>query len=343
MATLVRLFGTLASGQDVHAFFLSNSSGMSVEILSYGAIIRSILAPDRHGVHADVCLGMDSLAEVVARPGYNGAVIGRIANRTANARYALEGRDIRLEANWQGHNLHSGSANYARRLFSFDPVDPSQTSVTLRLDDQGEGGFGTPLDVSVTYSLEEDNSLVIRYRTFTNHPCVVALTNHVYLNLGGHDSGPVYDHHVQLEADFFTPGDADHIPTGEILNVSGTPFDLRQPVRLGDVIADPDFDGYDHNFVLKGDGFRKVSTAFHDKSGRMLETWTDLPGLQFYTSCHSRPAAGKGNASYDRHHAICLETQYFPNSVNTPHFPSPVQKAGESRETVTAYRFSTMT
>lgn len=345
MTMHIKHFGRLQSGKDVYSFILTNSRGMTAEIINLGGIIRKLLVPGKEGDFADVCLGMATLEDVLATPGYNGAAIGRIANRTENARYRLNGREYVLEPNWKGHNLHSGSANYANRLFSFDEnllnADPAGlSSVTLSLYDRGEGGFETPLDVKITYSLSDDNTLLIAYRTFPESDCAVNLTNHCYFNLGGHNSGPVFDHEIMIAADFYTPVNESLIPTGEILSVRNTIFDLRRPVLLGDVMGGSGFPGYDHNFVLNGCGFRHVATAYHEKSGRKMETFTDLPGMQFYTTTSGGPANGKDGAAYDRFHALCLETQYFPNSANTPHFPSIFQKAGEVCETVTAYRFS---
>ena len=344
MALQAKHFGALKSGKQVYSFLLTNSSGMKVEILNYGAIILRIIVPDNKGNFEDVCLGMDTLEDVVATPGYNAAAIGRVANRTENARYSLNGKEYLLEANWRGQNLHGGSANYAYRLFSFDEDvlkadTASLSSIALKLRDRGEGGFQVPLDVEIIYALREDNTLSITYKTRSEEDCAVNLTNHCYFNLAGHSSGPVYDHQLMINADFYTPTNELMIPTGEIRPVAGTALDLRKPVLLGDVLKASDF-SYDHNLVLKGFGFRHAATAVHEKSGRKMETFTDLPGIQLYTAGNSKPIKGKGGAQYDRQHAFCLETQYFPNSANIAHFPSIFQKAGETRETVTEYRFS---
>ncbi len=339
-----RIFGYLRDGRAVKEFELENGSGISVGIITYGGIIRWICVPGRDTAREDILLGADDLEQIAYGQSFSAMIVGRVANRTANARFQLNGRSFSLEKNEGENNLHSGKANYAKRLFEAEPFEKdSCVGVTLYLYDGGEGGYEVPLDLWVTYSLNEEGELSITYRSVPQGDTVVNLTNHAYFNLAGHGSGPINGQSIKLCADFYTPVEADKIPTGEILSVESTAFDLREMISFEELFRRIP-GGYDHNFVLRGRGMRLVAVAEDMKSGRRMEVYSDMPGVQLYTMNMPEDfvTVGKSGKNYVNHSAFCLETQFFPDSVNCGHFPSPVQLAGEEYISRTIFKFSLM-
>jgi len=330
-------------GAQVSACGMKNANGMTVRILSYGGVIQSIEVPDRNGRTADVVLGAGS-GETCRACACNAAVIGRVANRIGNGRFSLGGKETVLDANEGTTTLHGASGNYGQRDFTV--LEHTDSLVRLGLREEGEGGFPGGASVVVTYTLSEDNTLSVEYEVTPEETTPVNVTNHAYFNLAGHASGTVDDQVLQLEADLYTPADRKDIPTGEILSVKGTPFDFRRGARLGDAMADLELfgdwhGGFDHNLVLRGRGFRQAGAASDPASGRKMTLFTDLPGVQLFTANFfgKMRIEGKGGVRYPLHAGFCLETQYFPDSVNKPHFPDCIVRAGETFRTKTAFRF----
>jgi len=324
------LFGRLADGREVHAYSLRNTRGVSVTILTLGGIVQSVRAPDRQGRVGDIVLGFDTLAPYLNNRDYLGAVIGRYANRIANGRFRLDGRDYLLSRNEGENTLHGGAHGFDRALWNAT-VDGERLQLTHTSAD-GDQGFPGAFAVSVAYRLSNDNEFTIAYQARSSAPTVVNLTNHTYWRLGD-DS--ILDHTLQVDADRFTPVGTNMIPLGTLVPVEGTVLDLRKLRLLRDLLhsADPLIRaslGLDHNFVLNGRG--PAARLFHPNSGRCVEVLTTEPGLQVYSGNHW---ASHGLRAWS---AIALETQHFPDSPNQPGFPSTVLRPGELFQSSTIFR-----
>jgi aldose 1-epimerase len=343
-------FGKTKDGKEATLYTLINKNGMSVSFTDYGANIVNILVPDKNGKLDDVVLGYDNVRGYeINSPGY-GSFIGRHANRIGGAVFVLNDKKYELEKNDGENNLHSGFKSYNKFLYeveTFEEEDADSIEFS-RLSPDMEQGFPGNLDISVTYTLTDDNELVIEYLAVSDKDTVVNLTNHSYFNLAGHNSGSVLNQKVILEADKFTPTDAALIPTGELRDVTGTPMDFRTLKALGqDIEADYEplklAGGYDHNYVLSTNGsdVEKIGEMIDDKSGRKMEVFTNMPGIQLYTGNFiSGTEAGKGGCVYQKRDGVCFETQYFPDSCNKSEFPSSILKAGNEYDFVTVFKFS---
>ncbi len=333
----VKSFGS-AFGKAVDLITISNKNNMSFEVMSLGATIRSIKTPDKNGVVTDVVLGYETVEEYLEHDSYFGACIGRYANRIANSEITVNGVKYPLTVNENANQLHGGKVGFDKKIWEFTTTETSVTFKTVSED--MEEGFPGKLDVYVTYSLCDDNKLKLDYKVISDKDTVVNLTNHAYFNLSGHNSGKIDNHYLDMKASFYNPvNPADSIPTGEILSVAGTMFDLRKTTRLGDVIYG-EGGSYDHNFVLDfvADG-EPVANLYSADSGIFMKTYTNKPGLQIYCAGALKENIGKGGAVYNALHAICLETQFFPNSPNVRHFSSPFVKANEEYSYETVYEF----
>jgi aldose 1-epimerase len=345
--------------QPVYLYTLSNGRQMSVEITNYGGIVRSILVPDRAGRVENVALGFSTLAGYVenstnpAEGGsgstYFGATIGRYANRIANGKFALDGHSYKLPINNDPNTLHGGPDAFNTKVWDAT-TEKGRGFVALKLAytaPDGYNGFPGTVETEVTYQLTDDNELRIDYRATTDEPTVINLTNHTYFNLAGEGSGDIYGQLLKINADAYTPTDDTLIPTGEIAPVADTPFDFREMKPIGRDIRDDDEQlvlahGYDHNFVLDGSGTRLVAVAEDPESGRVLLTYTDQPGVQFYTGNFLvGDLVGTGGDTYRQSDGFTLETQHFPDSPNQPDFPSTVLKPGEEFTSTTIYGFTT--
>ena len=337
------LFGTLPDGGEVWLCKLKNARGMKAEIISLGGIIRTLEAPDAAGKMADVVLGLDSLEDYVRRPSCAGAVTGRVANRVDGAKFTLNGKEFHLDKNHPGFCLHGGKAAYASRNFEVERCDDS--SVRLYLHDTQPGGFPGALKLWVEYALTGENELKITYTVRPDEDTPVNITNHVYFNLAGHEQGDPRDQFVKIYAQRYTFPDSRSIPTGKLASVEGTPYDLREPRPMREGLTELaaqncPFGGYDINFVIDGEGYRMAAEAFDKASGRRMQVFTDLPGMQLYTGNNIPDMPGvKGGAHYVKYSGYCFETQFFPDSIHHDNFPSCVVKAGTEFVTVTAYKF----
>lgn len=347
MKTTREHFGRLADGTAVGIFTLTNAHGLRARIMTYGATLVSLEVPDRNGVLADVNLGFDDLAGYLGTHPYFGAVIGRYGNRIAKARFALDGVEYRLAPNNNGNTLHGGIKGFDKVVWKAEPVKTAYgAGVKLSyLSKDMEEGFPGNLAVTVVYTLTDADELEIRYEAVTDKPTVLNLTNHAYWNLKGQGRGDVLGHRLQIEADNVTAVDSpvNLIPTGEIAPVARTPFDFTSPRAIGERITQVE-GGYDHNFVLRSGGgpLALAARAEEPETGRVLEVWTDQPGIQLYTGNFlDGTVVGKGGAAYKKHAAFCLETQHFPDSPNHPSFPSTVLRPGETFRSVTVHKFST--
>ena len=349
MAITKESFETTADGVRVFLYTIRNGNGMEVSVTDYGANIVKILAPDRFGRFADVVLGYDTVAGYEKNtPGY-GSFIGRHANRIGGASVVLDGRRYELEKNDGANNLHSGSRGFNKFVYQTVLADNGDSgSVEFsRVSPDMEQGLPGNMDVAVRYTLTENNELILEYSAAADKETVINLTNHSYFNLAGHASGDILGHKVIVHADSFTPTSDDLIPTGEIRDVTGTPMDFREFKEVGKEI-DADYiplrqaGGYDHNYCLNktGDGLIPAAELWEEESGRYMQVYTDLPGMQLYTGNFIKgDETGKDGCCYQRRGGICFETQYYPNACNIPAFPSDIFKAGENYHSVTVYKF----
>ncbi len=326
---------------------LTNANGMQVRILAYGAVVQSLTAPDRHGDYADVVLGYDSVDAYAGGQAYLGAIVGRYANRIGGARFELDGNRYSLPANDGPNTLHGGFRGFDKVVWTMKP-DPAGRSVRLTyVSPEGEQGFPGDVTIRVTYTLTDEDELRIDYDATTDRATPLNLSNHAYFNLAGHGAGDILGHELELLADAYTPVDSKLIPTGELRDVTGTPFDFRTPTAIGARVDDADQQlafghGYDHNFVLRksGGGVELAARVFEPGSGRVLEVLTTEPGVQFYTGNHLHGLPGKHGARYGRRGGFCLETQHFPDSPNRPGFPDTILRPGETYASTTVYRFA---
>jgi aldose 1-epimerase len=337
-------FGAI-SGQHVDIFTLRNANGIEVKATNYGGIITSIVVPDRNGRPGDIVLGFDDLQSYVKDSPYFGAVVGRYGNRIAKGRFTLDGHTYTLAVNNGPNHLHGGLKGFDKVIWNAEPLPGATGLVLSRRSPDGEEGYPGNLDVRVTYRLTDDNRLVIDYHASTDKATPVNVTQHSYFNLAG--EGDVLGHELTIDADRYTPVDANLIPTGELAPVDGTPFDFRKSTAIGARIDQPNQQlknagGYDHNWVLnrKGTGLQLAARVVEPKTGRTLEVSTTQPGLQFYSGNFlDGTLKGKGGRVYQKHAGLCLETQHFPDSPNHPGFPSTIVRPGEQYDTQTVFRF----
>jgi aldose 1-epimerase len=337
------LFGILPDGREVHKYILRNTRGMEVEIINYGAIITSVRVPDKNHQPGDIVLGFDTLGEYLGDHPYFGAMVGRVCNRIGNASFELDGKLFRLTANEGSNQLHGGSEGFDKKLWTaFAKKDMDQVSLQLGYESpDGEEGFPGTLMVEVEYSLNDSNELGIHCRAKSDKPTHVNLTNHTYFNLNNCE-GTVLDQELFIDSDRITELDPESIPTGNILPVDSTSYDFRLPRTIGERISKVE-PGYDINYVLAKQSreLTRVAAVYDPNSGRIMEVLTTLPGIQLYTTNHVVRMEGKAGKVYGKHSAICLETQYFPDSANQPSFPSTVILPGEEFSATTIYRFGT--
>ncbi len=338
------LFGKLSDGTPVYSFTLTNSHSASAKVITYGAILNELWMPDRAGKLADIVLGFDTLEGYIANRPWFGATVGRVANRIAQGKFSLDGKQYSLEINDPPNNLHSGSHDLSHVVWQADPVKESDgAAVRFTYHSlNGDEGFPGNLDISVTYTLTNQNELKLNYTAKTDRATPVNLTHHSYFNLDGQPD--VLGEILYINANRYTPVNATLIPTGEIVPVQGTPLDFRHPKAIGADIAGMKGNpgGYDHNFVLNGEaGTLKLAARVFDRSsGREMEVWTTEPGVQFYSGNFlDGSITGKRGVVYGQHSGFCLETQHFPDAVNQPKFPSVILHPGQEYYQETIYRF----
>jgi aldose 1-epimerase len=341
-------FGSLPDGAPVTQFTLVNRHGMTVKILDFGGIITRIHVPDRSGRFADVALGFDELEPYLGASPYFGALIGRYGNRIAKGRFVIGSHKYELATNNGNNHLHGGNKGFDKVLWQ---ASVEGQALRLRyLSKDGEEGYPGNLQAEVVYSLTDDNEIVVRFSATTDQPTPVNLTQHSYFNLAGIEGcGDILGHELRIDAAGFVPIDAESIPLGEVRAVEGTPFDFRQPRSIGSQISVQDEQlakgqGYDHCFVLdKPAGSRALALAVRARdpgSGRVLELFTQEPGVQFYSGNFlDGSLAGKGCA-YPFRGGFAIEPQHFPDSPNQPAFPNTILQPGETYATESRFRFS---
>lgn len=343
-----KFYGKTNDGTEYNLYSFTNKNNMTMVLTELGATLVSVLVPDKDGVLRDVVLGYDKPQDYIDHTCFFGTVIGRSGNRIAKGRFRIGEKEYQMDINDNENNLHSGNDGFDNRKWDVKAVDEENSSITFALaSPDGDQGFPGNFHVTVTYTLTDENEIVLHYEGSSDADTVANLTNHSYFNLAGHDSGSIEGQELCIFADSYTPvHDSQAIPTGEIAAVEGTPMDFRTAKPIGrDINADFEqlvfVGGYDHNFVLsdKAGEKKKMAEAYCKESGIVLEAFTDCCGMQFYAGNFITDQTGKNGAKYGKRHGFCLESQYYPNAVNEPEFPSPVLKAGEAYDTRTSYKF----
>lgn len=343
-------FGRLSDGTAVERCTLKNKSGMAAEFLTYGCRIAKLCVPDRNGKSENVVLGHDTLAEYEAPNDVFGALVGRYANRIGGARFSIGGKSYSVTKNEGNNSLHSAPGGYQNRVWrvkrSNNDDDAPSITFAYRSPD-GECGFPGNVDVEVTYTLSTDNALIIEYGAKTDAETPFNVTNHSYFNITGSAAKDILSLEMQIDADSITEIDDGLIPTGKLLPVAGTPFDFRKPKTIGQDIRAQEHSlrncgGYDHNFALNGSGgVRKAAELYDAVSGRRMLIFTDLPGIQIYSgNSFGEGVKGNGGVPLKTYHAVCMETQFYPDSVNRPEFPYENLKPGKPFRSTTIYKFT---
>ena len=340
------IFGKLPDGQKIGLYTLTNKNGMTLEVTPYGCRIIRLLVPDRNAILGDTLLGHKTLEEYLGT-NFHGSFIGRYANRIGNAEFTLNGTTYKLDKNDGGNSLHGGTGGYHQILWAVEETtDGDEPSITFShvSPDMDEGYPGT-LDMKVQYTLTADNTLRLQYTANTDKETVFNPTNHAFFNLSGDYQKDILDTELTLNASKTTLISDDLIPTGEIAAVAGTALDFTKPKKLGaDMFSQEKTiamnGGFDHNFCVDGEGFRKFGEAYEPDSGRVMEVYSDLPAVQLYTF-NKANGCNKDGSEMKPHTAFCLETQYYPDSPNKPEFPFETVKPGTAFQSTTEYRFST--
>lgn len=335
-------FGKLPDGTAVDLFTLTNKNGLTAKITNYGTIITELHVPDRRGLLGDIVLGFDNLAQYLQTHPYFGATVGRVANRIAKGRFSLDGVTYQLAINNGPNHLHGGLVGFDKKVWNAEPQAGAAVRFSYTSRD-GEEAYPGKLEATVVMALTDDNELRIDYTATTDKPTPINLTNHSYFNLLG--QGEVLEHELLVAADYFTPTDAELIPTGEIKAVKGTALDFTSPRPIGSQISKigNQEGGYDHNFVLNGGGkaLALAARVYEPQTGRVLEVHTTQPGVQLYTANYlDGSLRGKAGIIYGRQTAFCLETQHYPDSVNHPNFPSTILRPGQPYRPTTVHKFA---
>jgi aldose 1-epimerase len=343
-----RSFGQTKDGKEAFLYVLKNSSGMEAHILDYGAALVRLYVPDQEGKTEDIVLGFDDVSGYEVNDSSQGVVVGRVANRISGGKFTLHDRTYHLDQNLGETTLHSGFDRYGHHFYKVFLDEQNNEVLLKRISPHMEQGFPGNLNLAVTYRLTEKNELILTYEARSDRDTPLNLTNHSYFNLKGYQSQDLTTHQVMIRSNAITKTDEDSVPTGEMLSIIGTPMDLRQLTPFMEQI-NADYEplkigaGFDHNYVLDHVSGEPDAVAVETTSGRKMEVFTDLPGMQFYTANWLKESEiGKGQIGHKPRTAICLETQFFPDSCNIPSFPNTILQEGKKFSSVTRFCFSTV-
>ena len=343
MSVTISQFGKTNIGKDIKLYTIRNSKGAEAAVTNLGACLVNLIVPDKDGEFADVILGFETGEEYLVNGSFFGATVGRSANRIADAKFEIDGKEYKLAVNDNDNNLHSDFHRGMHKVLWDAETGEDNVKFSYHSPDM-ENGFPGNFDISVTYTLTEDNEVKISYEGVSDKKTLINMTNHTYFNLSGHDSGSIENTKLMIKASHYTPVVAGAIPTGEIAPVKGTVMDFTTAKKIGKDI-DAAFEqlllvkGYDHNYAVDDYNGSMQLIATAEAGGRRMEVYSDLPGIQFYAGNCIAPQQGKDKATYTERTGFCLETQYFPNSVNDPAFIHPIFDAGTKYETTTIYKF----
>ena len=341
-------FGKVLDGISIELFTLSNSNGITVKITNYGGIITSIITPDTTGRAGDIVLGFDSIEDYLKPHPYFGCIVGRYANRIAEGKFKVEGQEYSLAKNNGPNHLHGGIVGFDKVVWEVKEVTESDNEASLKLaylSKDGEEGYPGNLSVTVSYSLTNDNQLIITYDASTDKTTPINLTNHSYFNLSAGQAKNCLDHVIKLNADKYVEVNDQYIPTGNLVDVASTPMDFTNPHPIGEFL-DKVPGGYDHTYVIKKEGTKEkmayVAWVHEPLTNRIMEVYSTQPGAQFYIGNFlDGTLIGKNDIVYNKHYGFCLETHHFPDSPNQPSFPSAWLHPGEKFNEITIYKFST--
>jgi aldose 1-epimerase len=346
-AVSVSSFGKSKDGKDVSLYTMTNGKGITMKVMNYGGIIVSLMVPDKTGKPVDVILGYDSLAAYEKDNPFFGALVGRYGNRIGGARFSLDGKVYQLEKNNNGNHLHGGTKGFDKVFWNIEEVQVEKGAALKLsyLSKDMEEGYPGNLNTEVTYTLTEDNTIKFDYRATTDKKTIVNLTQHTYFNLNGGKTD-ILSHEIAINADKIVAVNENLIPTGELRDVTNTPFDFRKPTVIGARINNLQDEqikfgkGYDHCWVLNGEGLKLAAVVYDSASGIEMEVHTTEPGMQFYTGNFLNGSlTGKNNVVYNQRTGFCLETQHFPDSPNQSSFPTVVLSPGQTYTTQTTYQF----
>ncbi len=344
MKVIREIFGNLPGKADASLYTITNSNDVTLKVSDYGGIIQSILVPDKNGKPGDVVLGFDNLEGYLQDQPYIGTLVGRYAGRIAKGSFVLDGTEYNLARNHGQNHIHGGIVGFDKVLWQASEfANKKGAGVTLKyISHDMEEGYPGFLRVSVSYTLDDENQVCLDYQASTDKATHLNLTNHAYFNLNG-AAAEIYDHELMIASSAYVVTDHDLIPTGEIGSVEGSPLDFRVPKLIGKDIHEVE-GGFDHCYVLEGDGKEPLLAArvVHQESGRVMETYTTEPGVQFYSSNFLAGITGRGGIPYRKHLALCLETQHYPNSPNIPGFPLTILRPGKTYNQRTIYKFTTL-
>ncbi len=345
-----KLFGILPDGKEVFYYTLKNSSGMSINVMNYGAIVTAIKVPDKLGNFKDVVLGFDTIDKYIADGNYIGGIVGRYGNRIKDGKFKLNEKEYQVSVNDGENHLHGGFKCFIKVLWDMKiKLTDNEKSVVLNyVSKDGEEGFPGEVHLEVKYTLTEENELVINYSGTTDKTTILNPTHHSYFNLTGNPHNTILDHEMKILAGKYTEIEKGMTTTGRIVDVEGSVMDFRSPKPVG-LHIDDNFEqltlakGYDHNWVLDNYNkeVRKVAEVFDPISGRLMEISTDQPGLQFYSGNYlNESVVGKKGIPYKQRSALCCEAQLYPDTPNKPEFPSAKLEPGEIYKQTTIYKFS---
>lgn len=341
-----RLFGIMPGGAEVYEYLLANKNGIEIRVINYGGIITSLKAPDRNGILEDIVLGYDSLSGYLKTTPYFGAIVGRYANRIANGKFSIEGKEYSVAQNNNGQHLHGGEKGFDKVFWDIEQLDNQSVALTYQSQDMEEGYPGN-LSIKIIYTLSDTNELKIEYLATTDKKTIVNLTQHSYFNLTGNVKRDILGHEVVIYSDKFVPVNKVLIPTGQLKTVSGTPFDFKTAAAIGLRTNDKDEQlviagGYDHCWVLSSpDSVKHAATVYEPTSGRVVDVYTTEPGMQLYCGNFlDGSITGKQGVVYKHRYGFCLETEHFPDSPNQKSFPSTELNPGEVYRSQTTYVFS---
>ena len=342
MAIEKHIYGSLADGTEIEKYVLSNANNISVEVITYGGTVIAVNMPDKKGMVKNVCLGFDKLKGYLSDDHYFGCLVGRFANRIGNGSFKLKGVEYKLAKNENGvTHLHGGKKGFDKVVWNAEPFESEDVSgVTLKyVSEDGEEGYPGELDVTVVYSLNEENEFSINYKAETDAPTPINLTNHAYWNFGGEGSGDVLGHLLRLNCDKYLATDDKSIPTGSIVNAAGTPFDFRKAKAIGQDIKEAG--GYDLAFVVQEheeDELYKAAQVQDPVTGRGMKVLTTKPAIQLYTGDYLDGVKGADGHVYGKHAGLCLETEFYPDAVNKSFFPSAILMPGDTYHHITIHK-----
>ncbi len=339
-----REFGLTKDKEAVYEFKIENKNGYYITVLNYGCTLTSIVVPDKSNNLVDVCLGYKTIQEYESNEGYLGAIVGRHANRIRSGRFILNDKVYNIAINNGPNHLHGGKRGFDKYIWDYS-IEEDGLTFTRRSKHLEEGYPGN-LDVKVQYEFNDNNELSISYEAFSDSDTIVNLTNHCYFNLNGEKQGSILNHYLKLNSSVYTENDENCLPTGKLLNAENSPFDFRKCKKIGLNIEDDNIQlknslGYDHNFVLDSkEELKYVGFLLGDESKIKMDIYTTCPGIQFYSGNVLSGDLGKSNTRYTKRTGLCLETQYFPNSLECTNFPSVVLKKSDIYKERTIYKFS---